>query len=150
MGRLQVGSDGLAPYVGAMEASLGADVRSAQLTRTHGKPENAGPDWYGPPKVAGTVRTPVGGSRDLAHICTSHVERSHLSFRMQPRRFRPLVKALSKKPSNPKAAIASFARWYNACCIHQILDVIAAMEFGITGRVWPVAGLVGFSTEMER
>lgn len=42
-----------------------------QLIKLNGKPDNAGPDWYGPAKVIETVPTPVTGEPDEAHICTS-------------------------------------------------------------------------------
>jgi hypothetical protein len=79
------------------------------------KPEDAGPDWYGPAKVIATVPTPVTGNAEEAHISTSYVERSNLNFRMQARRFTRLVNAFSKKLENLKAAAALYMAWYNIC-----------------------------------
>jgi hypothetical protein len=42
----------------------------AQLIKLYGKPDNAGPDWYGPAKVIETVPKPVSGNPDEAHIST--------------------------------------------------------------------------------
>ncbi len=139
----QVTSDGYKPYVAAMETYFGCDINFAQLLKIYGKPENAGPDWYGPAKVVETVPTPVSGNPDLAHICTSHVERSNLNFRMHLRRFTRLVNAFSKKLDNLKAAVALYVAWYNFCRVHMTLRVTPAMEAGIADHIWSVGELVG-------
>jgi IS1 family transposase len=141
-GRLQVTSDGFRPYIGAMEECFGADVDFAQLIKVYGKPENAGPDWYGPPKVIETVPTPVSGNPDLAHISTSFVERSNLSVRMHLRRFTRLTNAFSKKLSHLKAAVDLYMTWYNLCRVHQTLRVTPAMEAGLTDHIWTVPELL--------
>ena len=141
-GRTQVTSDGFKPYIGAMEECFGADVDFAQLIKIYGKPDNAGPDWYGPPKVIETVPTPVSGKPDFAHICTSHVERSNLNFRMHLRRFTRLVNAFSKKLENLKAAVALYVAWYNLCRVHMTLRVTPAMEAGIADHIWNLGELL--------
>lgn len=138
----QVTSDGFRPYVDAMETYFGADINFAQLIKLYGKPDNAGPDWYGPAKVIETVPTPVSGNPDEAHICTSHVERSNLNFRMHLRRFTRLVNAFSKKLDNLKAAVAVYVAWYNFCRMHQTLRVTPAMEAGLTDHVWTLTELL--------
>jgi hypothetical protein len=40
----------------------------AQLIKLYGKPDDAGPDWYGPGKVIETVPTPIAGNPDLKRI----------------------------------------------------------------------------------
>jgi transposase-like protein/IS1 family transposase len=141
-GRLQVTSDGFRPYVGAMEECFGADVDFAQLIKIYGKPDNAGPDWYGPPKVIETVPTPVSGNPDLAHICTSYVERANLSVRMHLRRFTRLTNGFSKKLSHLKAAVDLYMTWYNLCRVHQTLRVTPAMQAGLTDHIWTVEELL--------
>jgi hypothetical protein len=143
-GRLQVTSDAFRPYIGAMEECFGADLDFAQLIKVYGKPENAGPDWYGPPKVTETVPTPVSGNPDLAHISTSFVEGSNLNVRMHLRHSTRLTNAFSKKLSHLKAAVDICMTWYNFCRVHQPLRVTPAMEAGITDHIWSVAELVGF------
>jgi transposase-like protein/IS1 family transposase len=142
VGRLQVTSDGFRPYIGAMEECFGADVDFAKLLKIYGKPDNAGPDWYGPPKVIETVPTPVSGKPDFAHICTSHVERSNLNFRMHLRRFTRLVNGFSKKLANLKAAVALYVAWYNLCRLHMTLRVTPAMQAGITDHIWDLGELL--------
>jgi IS1 family transposase/lambda repressor-like predicted transcriptional regulator len=142
IGRLQVTSDAFRPYVGAMEECFGADVDFAQLIKVYGKPDNAGPDWYGPPKVIETVPTPIMGNPDLAHVSTSYVERGNLSVRMHLRRFTRLTNAFSKKLTHLKAAVDLYALWYNMCRIHQTLRVTPAMQAGITDHVWSISELL--------
>jgi hypothetical protein len=141
-GRLQITSDAFKPYVGAIEECFGADVDFAQLIKLYSKPDNAGPDWYGPPKVIETVPTPVSGNPDLDHVCTSHVERSNLNFRMHLRRFTRLVNAFSKKLDNLKAAVPLYVAWHNLCRIHQTLRVTPGMEAGVSDHIWSVAELL--------
>jgi transposase-like protein len=137
-GRLQVTSDAFKPYIGAIEECFGADVDFAQLIKIYGKPDNAGPDWYGPPKVIEAVPTPVNGNPNLAHISTSYVERSNLNVRMHLRRFTRLTNAFSKKLSHLKAAVDLYALWYNVCRVHQTLRVTPAMEAGLTDHIWTI------------
>jgi transposase-like protein len=141
-GRLQITSDGFKPYIGAVEETFGADVDFAQLIKVYGKPDNAGPHWYGPPKVIEAVPTAVSGDPDLAHISTSYVERSNLTVRMHLRRFTRLTNAFSKALPHLKAAVDLFALWYNVCRVHQTLRVTPAMEAGITDHVWSLQELL--------
>lgn len=145
----QVTSDGYRPYVDAMETYFGTDIHFAQLVKLYGKPDNAGPEWYGPGKVIAQVPTPVSGKPDEAHICTSHVERSNLTFRMRLRRFTRLVNGFSKKLDNLKAAVALYVAWYNFCRVHMTLRVTPAMKAGMTTHVWSVAALLSFGTAQD-
>ena len=141
-GRLQITSDGFRPYIGAIEECFGADVDFAQLIKIYGKPDNAGPDWYGPAHVVETVPTPVSGDPDLDHISTSYVERSNLTVRMHLRRFTRLTNAFSKSLAHLKAAVDLFMAWYNLVRVHQTLRVTPAMEAGITDHIWTIKELL--------
>jgi IS1 family transposase len=147
-GRLQVTSDAFRPYIGAMEECFGADVDFAQLIKVFGKPDNAGPDWYGPAKVIEVVPTPVSGNPDLAHISTSHVERSNLTVRMHLRRFTRLTNGFSRKLTHLKAAVDLFMAWYNLVRIHQTLRVTPAMEAGITDHIWTLEELLRWEANL--
>jgi IS1 family transposase/transposase-like protein len=142
MWRCQFTSDGFRPYVEAVEAAFGADIHFAQLVKVYGKPDNAGPDWYGPPEVIEAVPTRVSGDPDLAHVSTSHVERANLSFRTQLRRFTRLALGFSKKLENLKAAATVFAGFYNFCRVHRTLRVTPAMENGLTDHIWGIEELL--------
>lgn len=138
MWRCQLTSDGFTPYRTAVEEWFGADIDFAQLVKIYGKPDNAGPEWYGPPKVIETVPTPVSGNPELSRISTSHIERCNLSVRTHLRRFTRLALGFSKKLANLKAAVALWVCFYNFCRVHLTLRVTPAMEAGLTDHVWTI------------
>ena len=144
MWRCQLTTDGFRPYISAVEEHFGADIDFAQLIKVYGKPDNAGPEWYGPPKVIETVPTPVSGTPDLAHICTSHVERTNLSVRTNLRRFTRLALGFSKSLKDLKATVTMYAAWYNLCRIHLSLRVTPAMQAGISDHVWSIEEILNF------
>jgi len=150
MCRCQLTSDGFKPYIEAVEAAFGADIDFAQLIKVYGKPDNAGPDWYGPGKVIETVPTPISGDPEIDLISTSHIERANLSFRTQLRRFARLALGFSKSLDNLKAAVAVYVAFYNLCRVHTTLRVTPAMEAGLTDHIWSIEELLEAGMENER
>ncbi len=134
-GRIQLTTDGLNAYIGAVEETFGADVDYAQLVKLYGA-EPAGDGRYAPPRVTETISTTINGNPDPDRICTSYVERQNLTMRMMMRRFTRLTNAFSKKLANLKAALALHFAYYNFCRIHRTLRVTPAMQAGVTDRVW--------------
>lgn len=146
--RFQLTTDGFKPYLTAVEQYFGADVDFAQLVKLYGKPDNAGPDWYGPPRVLEAIPTAVSGNPDLRHVSTSYAERSNLSFRTSLRRFTRLSLGFSKKLDNLKATVALYVAFYNLCRVHLTLRVTPGMESGITDHVWGVKELLNAATQV--
>ncbi|MGH7380288.1 MAG: DDE-type integrase/transposase/recombinase [Candidatus Methylomirabilales bacterium] len=140
-GRIQLTTDGLNAYLGAVEETFGADVDYAQLVKLYGA-VNPGPGRYSPPRVTETISTPINGNPDPRHISTSYVERQNLTMRMQIRRFTRLTNAFSKKLANLKAALALYFAHYNFVRIHQTLRVTPGMAAGVTDRVWNIGELL--------
>lgn len=149
MWRCQFTSDGFRPYVDAVEHWFGCDIDFAQLIKIYGKPDNSGPDWYGPPKVIETVPTPVSGNPELDRISTSHVERVNLSVRTCLRRFTRLSLGFSKKLANLRATVALFVCWYDFCRVHGTLRVTPAMESGLTDHIWTVEEMLSADVQLK-
>jgi IS1 family transposase len=110
--RVQISSDQLKAYVESIETSFGSDVDYGQIVKSY-EAEPKGPGRYSPPKVVSALKKYISGSPDWNKICTSYVERSNLTMRMQMRRFTRLTNAFSKKLETLKAAVALHFAHYN-------------------------------------
>ena len=140
--RLTISSDAFNAYPEAIELAFGADVDYGQIQKVFaGEP---GPDAarrYSPGKVEGVNYRRVSG--DPNRICTSYVERSNLTVRMQSRRFTRLTNGFSKKLRNHEAAISLFIAHYNLCRVHETIRMTPAMMLGVTDHIWSIAELIG-------
>ena len=133
--RFQLTTDGLRPYVTAVDDNALGSLRLRQLIKIYAAPRE-GEQRYSPGEVVEAVPVVISGNPDPNRICTSHVERQNLTMRMQIRRLTRLTNAFSKKYENHKAAIALHFAYYNFCQIHGSLRVTPAMEAGVTDHVW--------------
>jgi len=75
-------------------------------------------------------------------ICTSHVERSNLTIRMQNRRWTRLTNAFSKKWENHELMFALFVAWYNFCRPHMTLKTTPAVAEGMALAPWTLEELL--------
>ncbi|MEI9813952.1 MAG: IS1 family transposase [Acidobacteriota bacterium] len=141
-GKFQITTDGFAPYRSAISNTLHDRITGyAQLIKVYRTPQD-GEKRYSPAEVQSVEVVPVMGQPDPARICTSIIERSNLSLRMQNRRFTRLTNAFSRKWENHWAAAALFYCWYNFGRVHKSLRVTPAMAAGIADRVWSVRDLL--------
>jgi IS1 family transposase len=138
---VQISTDGLRSYVGAIDDSFGRTVDYAQVTKTY-EAEPIGPGRYSPPKVTGVDKTPIFGSPVEELVSTSYVERNNLNIRMGTRRFTRLTNAHSKKLENHGAAVALWFAYYNFVRIHSTLRCTPAMAAGVTSTVWSMDELL--------
>ena len=141
LGRVQIGSDRLHAYVEPIEEAFGANVDYAKIIKTY-EAEQAETGRYSPPKVTSAKRHVKQGRPDRKHISTSYVERQNLTMRMQMRRLIRLTNAFSKKRENFEAAVALHFAHYSFVRAHQSLQVIPAMEAGVTGHLWTIGDLL--------
>jgi IS1 family transposase len=139
--RVQISSDALAAYVGAIERGFGRDVDYGQIVKFY-EAEPVGAGRYSPPKVVGTERTEVIGRPDPAHISTSFIERQNLTMRMSMRRFTRLTNGFSKKVENLRAAVALHFAHYNFVRVHRTLRCTPAMAAGLSSHIWEMGELM--------
>ena len=140
--RVQLTSDGLRLYVGAVEDAFGADVDYAQLVKVYGPPRET-EARYSPATCQGSFTRTVQGDPNPAHISTSYVERHNLTMRMSMRRFTRLTNAFSKKIENHVHALALYFVFYNFCRVHKTLGVSPAMAAGLTDTLHDMTWVVG-------
>ena len=141
-GRVQLTSDGLRLYEGAVEDAFGADVDYAQLVKVFGDTRETSVR-YSPATCKGTFTRTVQGNPDPDHINTSYVERHNLTMRMSMRRFTRLTNAFSKKILNHAHALALYFVFYNFCRTHKTLRMSPAMAAGVTDTLRDMDWIVG-------
>ena len=140
VGRIQLTSDGLSAYPGAVEMAFGADVDYSQLIKHYTRPLEA-EARYSPPICTGATPKPIQGSPDEAHIATSYVERSNLNLRMGVRRFTRLTNAFGKKLENQVHSLALWLVYYNFVRVHKTLRMSPAMAAGLTETLYDIGWL---------
>jgi IS1 family transposase len=146
--RVQLTSDGHAPYLQAVEEGFGGDIDYAQLIKSYGQTEE-GQRRYSPPECVSCEPKRIEGNPDPKHISTSYVERSNLTIRMHLRRFTRLTNAFSKKVENHAYAVAINFMYYNFVRLHQTLKVTPAMAAGVTPKLWELADIVRVVDDWE-
>jgi IS1 family transposase len=140
--RIQISTDALKVYQGAIERAFGADVDYGSIIKTYGHTELVEQRRYSPPEVIKAERVPVQGNPDIDLISTSHVEKQNHTLRMHCRRLSRLTNAFSKKLENFKAAVALHYAYYNFVKVHQTIRCTPAMEAGVANSAWTVQDLV--------
>ncbi len=148
--RVQITTDGLKAYVGAVDSAFGNDVDFAQLVKIYGAGPTGPESRYSPAQCMGTKKTHMTGNPDFDHVSTSYVERANLTMRMGMRRFTRLTNGHSKKIENHEHACALHFFHYNFCRIHQTLRCTPAMAAGITNKVWELADIADLLDVSER
>lgn len=133
--RVQLTTDGLKPYLTAVEDAFGADIDYATLIKLYG-PDPEQEKRYSPPQCIDIQLAVITGNPDPKYISTSYIERQNLTMRMHMRRFTRLTNAFSKKVENLAHAVSLHFMHYNFVRIHQTLRVTPAMEAGITDHLW--------------
>jgi hypothetical protein len=139
--RVQITSDGHAPYLVAMDTVFGDDADYAMLVKLYGA-DPAAEKRYSPAKCIGARQRKITGNPDEKHINTSYAERQNLTMRMHMRRFTRLTNAFSKKFENLAHQVTLHQMFYNFVRVHQTLRVTPAMAAGVTDKLWEVGDIV--------
>ncbi len=139
--RVQITTDGLRAYVGAIDSAFKGEVDYAILHKIYGTPR---PDEarYSPSDCLGCDKKPAIGNPDMSHASTSFIERQNLTLRMRNRRFTRLTNAFSKKIENHEHAIALYFFAYNFLQRHATLRMPPALFAGVTDHLWSYEELV--------
>jgi IS1 family transposase len=140
--RIQISTDALRVYPGAIERAFGANVDYGSIVKTFSHTELEEQRRYSPPEVVTVERMPVYGNPELRAISTSYVEKQNHTLRMHCRRLSRLTNAFSKKIENFRAAVALHYAYSNFVKIHTTIRCTPAMEAGVTTSPWTVRELV--------
>ena len=140
--RVQISSDALPAYRGAIERAFGTDADYGSLVKTFSSSDLEEARRYSPPEVVNVERKVVIGNPVHELISTSYVEKQNHTLRMHCRRLSRLTNAFSKKLENFKAAVALHYGYYNFVKMHKTLRCTPAMAAGVVTSPWTVANLV--------
>jgi IS1 family transposase len=140
--RVQITTDGLKAYVGAMEGSFGSQVDYAQIIKTYGSIEATNNRRYSAPEFVSSEKRIVTGRPEVDLISTSYVERLNATTRLHMRRLTRLTLAFSKKWENFEAAVGLHFAYYNFAKRHITLRCTPAMAAGVVARQWSVGDLL--------
>lgn len=146
--RVQLTTDGLKNYLGAVDHAFGYQIDFAQLVKMYSEGTAELADRrYTTGECTGTKKTVIYGKPDRKLISTSYVERQNLTMRMHMRRFTRLTNAFSKKMANHRYAIALHFVYYNFVKVHKTLRVTPAMEAGLAERPMSIEDIVALTMQ---
>jgi IS1 family transposase len=140
--RVQISTDGLSAYIGAMENAFGGEVDYGQIIKTYGVEETHPQRRYSAPDFVSSEKKAIVGNPNFALISTSYVERLNATTRLHMRRLTRLTLAFSKKRENFEAAVGLHFAYYNFVKRHNTLRCTPAMAAGVTPSFWSVGDLL--------
>ncbi len=142
--RIQLASDGFAPYLEAVEEAWGADVDYGQIVKSFQTDEGEySPERkYSAPRFCNVSKYTITGNPDLLRAHTGHVERLNATTRLHVKRLNRLTLAFSKKRENFEAAVGLHFAAYNLVRTHATLKMTPAMAAGIERNWWSWGDLV--------
>lgn len=140
--RVQISTDGLGDYIGAIENAFGADVDYAQIIKTYGHEEASDHRRYSAPEFVSSEKKIIAGKPNVDLISTSYVERLNATTRLHMRRLTRLTLAFSKKRENFAAAVGLHFAYYNFVRRHNTLRCTPAMAAGVAPSFWTVGDLL--------
>lgn len=146
--RVQLTSDGHAPYLQAVEGAFGADIDYAMLVKVYGGSAEAA-RRYSPPEFVTCRKELITGNPVREHVSTSYVERNNGIIRQHVKRYARLTQAFSKKVENHVYAFALHTMYHNFVRISGAHKVTPAMAAGVDSRLWEMSDMVAMIEEWE-
>lgn len=143
--RVQLTTDGFAPYIGAVDVAFNARENGtdyAMLVKKYNEQPKEERRRYSPSKYIGAEVRAIYGDPDLEKVSTSYIERQNLNIRMFNRRMTRLTNAFSKKVENHAHQLSINFAHHNFCRIPRTTRATPAMLSGVVSSVWSVADLV--------
>jgi IS1 family transposase len=140
--RVQISSDALRAYQGAIENAFGPHVDYGTIVEIYSSAQPEEQRRYSPPEVVKVESAIVQGEPDVGLISTSYIEKQNHTLRMHCRRMSRLTNAFSKKLENFKAAVALHYAYYNLVKFHTAIRCTPAMAAGVVNSPWTVGNLV--------
>ena len=140
--RVQISSDSLRAYQGAIERAFGSDVDYGTVVKVYSSAQLEEQRRYSPPEVVRVEKAVVLGEPVHGLISTSYIEKQNHTLRMHCRRMSRLTNAFSKKLENFKAAVALHYGYYNFVKMHKSIRCTPAMAAGVVNSPWTVGNLV--------
>jgi IS1 family transposase len=149
--RVQLTSDGHAPYLQAVEGAFACDIDFAQLVKIYGVTEGKGPEKrYSPAQCLGARKHVVEGKPDKLKVSTSYVERNNGIIRQHCKRYARITLAFSKKLENHVYAFALHVMYHNFVKQHGAHRLSPAMAAGVETKLWEISDIVKMIEEWER
>jgi predicted metalloprotease with PDZ domain len=146
--RVQLTSDGHAPYLEAVEGAFGADIDYAMLIKIYGKSSD-NEKRYSPAECIGSVKKAIEGKPVRKLVSTSYVERNNGIIRQHCKRYARLRQAFSKKLENHIYAFALHTMYHNFVKISGAHKMSPAQAAGVDSRLWEIEDMVAIIEEWE-
>ena len=142
--RLQISTDGLKAYVGAIEDAFGSEVDYAQIIKVYGTEGVSDNNRrYSPASFVSSEKVVVNGRPNVALISTSYVERLNATtIRLHMRRLTRLTLAFNKKRENFRSSGWSALCLLQLCEAPRYADCTPAMAAEVTSSFWSVGDLL--------
>jgi IS1 family transposase len=140
--RVQISTDGLKAYVGAIDKAFGTEVDYAQIIKIYGNDQVDNRRYSPPSGVKSATKLIYTGNPDEDLISTSYIERLNATTRLHMRRLTRLTLAFSKKHENFVAAVGLHFAYYNFVKRHNTLRMTPAMAAGIESTQLSVGELL--------
>lgn len=127
--RIQLSTDGHAPYLDAVDAAFGAEIDFAQLVKSHQTDSDGN-------ELVEVFKNVVSGSPQELLISTSLIERLNLTMRMSDRRLIRRTNGFSKRVWRHAAMMQVLVTYYNFCRVHGTLKKTPAVAAGLADHAW--------------
>lgn len=151
-GRVQITTDKLETYSGALKRAFGDRLDYAQEEKIFQSVKADGPEWqkFRVNPLVGVSRTAIHGNPNLKTATVAHAERMFLTVRQSNKRTARKTLAYSKTHENHSATASVQTFIYNLCRKHMSLEgKTPAQALGIVPDRWTLEDVVKMADSHE-